>query len=1157
VSRDESLRQAIIAIRVGREEEARRLLSQILEANPRDEDAWLWMSAVVDTDQQRLDCFRRVLAINPGNAAAREAAMYLQGDSTAPSAAPRVETISSPQGIEPERRLSLTIIALSAIGALVGCVVLLGICLVSRVLVGRLSDPWLYADRSLSVAQLESFVTDAEYSLTLDRIVFISRDPPQLHIYDPATNTDSTVALSGSPTRVSVGPDGRFAAVSHPRHVSYVDLQAAQVITRTEMAADVVDVVFGSDGWVYAVVGRDDERSLEAVNIDTGERLSNTLGLKSQATIFRLHPDGNSLYGAADISSTEIEKIVISDGLPSQVYHLSSHDGYGALTDLWLSEDGKRIFTASGSTFRASSNPEQDMTYAGALANLEPIVHLVHSSSAGLGLAIPGRYEHIEDPSLLENQLVVFDSQHLGQVHVVDLPDLEVNGVPRAVEGRFVFLNAAGTQYYVIVQADPDLASGDHFGVVTGGLPLEALAASSGSSDAKRAVFPLAFRVIDAGYSTALDRIVMVSDEPAQLHVYDPASHTDTTVALSAPPVLVSVGPDGRFAVVGHARHISYVNLETAQLIDYVDMTTELVDVVLGNGGWVYAVAVRDDVRRFEAINMERGERLFDTLGRRILSTRFRLHPDGNRLYAASSDPCADIQKIAISDGIPVDWCSSRYHGDYPACAGLWLSDDGQRIFTACGKVFWASSDPEEDILYAGSLAGIDRIRHLVHSSSGGAILAVGTTPRSEEDQTPVQNRLFLFESENMNLERVVTLPSFAVNGQYFSARGRFVFTSAAGSHYYVIVQAHPDSALLDDFGLITQELWLEASATQDVLTGTPDGTASPIPPQGPYVPLPFRVIDAEYSVVRDRIVMISDHPSRLHEYDPLARTLASVDLSRPPTCVSVGPDGRFAAVGHDGLVSYVDLEAGQVTKTLVVAANICDVILAGNGWVYAAPCYDGHQDAAALHVAKVDEDTQTRVIDFPSYAGWYYRLHPNGGILYGAKYGHSPSDIAKTSISQGIPVLMYDSPYHGDYDICQNLWLSEDGRRIFTACGNVFRASPDPEDDMTYVGSLSSLQHIRHLCHSSAAARIFAVPRNREYEREPSADNQIIVLDEVTFTVDTVVPLPDLVVNGESFAADGRFVFVDATGTRYYVIVRADEGSGLEANFSIFTGEF
>lgn len=66
-----SLELAITAIRSGRKEEGRQLLNLLIQQNPNDEMAWLWMSSVVNTDEQRARCLYHVLAINPDSALAR------------------------------------------------------------------------------------------------------------------------------------------------------------------------------------------------------------------------------------------------------------------------------------------------------------------------------------------------------------------------------------------------------------------------------------------------------------------------------------------------------------------------------------------------------------------------------------------------------------------------------------------------------------------------------------------------------------------------------------------------------------------------------------------------------------------------------------------------------------------------------------------------------------------------------------------------------------------------------------------------------------------------------------------------------------------------------------------------------------------------------
>ncbi len=72
------LASAIAAAKAGNKAEARQLLAQVLRNDPQNEPAWLWLSGVVGTDDERIDCLERVLAINPGNPHARRGLAVLR-----------------------------------------------------------------------------------------------------------------------------------------------------------------------------------------------------------------------------------------------------------------------------------------------------------------------------------------------------------------------------------------------------------------------------------------------------------------------------------------------------------------------------------------------------------------------------------------------------------------------------------------------------------------------------------------------------------------------------------------------------------------------------------------------------------------------------------------------------------------------------------------------------------------------------------------------------------------------------------------------------------------------------------------------------------------------------------------------------------------------
>jgi len=66
-----TLDDAITVIRTGNTERGREILEEILETDESNEEVWLWLSSVVDTDEDREICLENVLAINPDNIVAQ------------------------------------------------------------------------------------------------------------------------------------------------------------------------------------------------------------------------------------------------------------------------------------------------------------------------------------------------------------------------------------------------------------------------------------------------------------------------------------------------------------------------------------------------------------------------------------------------------------------------------------------------------------------------------------------------------------------------------------------------------------------------------------------------------------------------------------------------------------------------------------------------------------------------------------------------------------------------------------------------------------------------------------------------------------------------------------------------------------------------------
>jgi hypothetical protein len=92
---DETLQKGIRAARRGHRAPAQRLLSEVLQADPNNEEAWLWLASVAGTPEQRTHCLQRVIALNPDNQWAAEQLAEMEQQPSAPAEAAK-ETASSP-----------------------------------------------------------------------------------------------------------------------------------------------------------------------------------------------------------------------------------------------------------------------------------------------------------------------------------------------------------------------------------------------------------------------------------------------------------------------------------------------------------------------------------------------------------------------------------------------------------------------------------------------------------------------------------------------------------------------------------------------------------------------------------------------------------------------------------------------------------------------------------------------------------------------------------------------------------------------------------------------------------------------------------------------------------------------------------------------------
>src|SRR3954453_3610404 len=75
------MRQGIEAAREGKKADDKNFFQQVVDADDKNEKAWMWLASVVETDEERRVCLSNALFINPNNERAQAAMAKLDARS--------------------------------------------------------------------------------------------------------------------------------------------------------------------------------------------------------------------------------------------------------------------------------------------------------------------------------------------------------------------------------------------------------------------------------------------------------------------------------------------------------------------------------------------------------------------------------------------------------------------------------------------------------------------------------------------------------------------------------------------------------------------------------------------------------------------------------------------------------------------------------------------------------------------------------------------------------------------------------------------------------------------------------------------------------------------------------------------------------------------
>jgi hypothetical protein len=700
---------------------------------------------------------------------------------------------------------------------------------------------------------------------------------------------------------------------------------------------------------------------------------------------------------------------------------------------------------------------------------------------------------------------------------------------------------------------------------------------------------PLAYTPVDAQYSTVLDRIVMVSANPNQLHVYNPVTQTDVQVGLPKPPLSVSVSPDGMYAAVGHDALVSYVNLATASIVQTYGVSFTVQTVVLGES-WIYVLAPNVVSIDIATGAVTTGNSVYDINGGRLDAAL-------NAIYAVGENGFVNFD---VSTGPIAGQTSSSYYPYHQICGSVWLSPDGSRLYDGCATVFNASATPTLDMRYLTTLNGTPSVGALTTSA---ALQQVALIQNSSAYPTGNDGMVTLSGSNYLQPIGQFVLSGFTAGGASLTPHGKWIFFNSASTNIFVVIEGQTSSGTIGGFAVQTFSLappspcgaafapstapvaasgslgtagvtaaatciyqatsnasWLQVvsggygsgngtltyiaranpTASQRVgtisiagqtLTVTQAGAAAP----GTFTQLAYNIVDSSYDGAADMIIFAAANPNELHIYNPATQADHVVPLSIPPLCLSVQPGGAYAAVGHQGWVSYVNLQTGAVDRIFTIGTDATYAVLAGNGYLYLFPNNDDN-----VYSLQLSTGTETPTSYYESGPA---RLYADGQSIYQAGYS-----IAKWNISAGEATLDDLSSTPGN---CGNIWLSEDGLSLATACATFYTTSETPATDLQYEGTLSNAANSLVWAAESEAISSTAVIPTTNYQ-SPANDTQVQMYGDAYLDYAGTLPLPQFTVGGTAYAGHGKFAFWNNAGSSLYIVEQADGTAKLLSSFAV-----
>jgi hypothetical protein len=655
-------------------------------------------------------------------------------------------------------------------------------------------------------------VATAAYSRALDVLLLLPTTERTLRIVDPETCSDRAVELPRLGSWLSLDPSGRKVAVGHDGWMSIVDLGSMTVQATYPTNRPASELAFDSKGRVQLFTGGGGSFApaapIVAIDAASGSARVGTISSLDGDGHLRITPDGQSLYWLAGAGTTAdtIQRVDVDTGaLGTQRNGL--HE-FHVCHDVFPSDDSTRLYTACGDVLRVSSDKTQDLTYQATLEGVKLLAHLDSLAAKGVTVSVGAT-----DPGLLSTPDIsgfvrVHDTSTFKLVKTINLPTLADGTMTTAPVGRFVFIRSDGARYYALARrggvtsartmadgiarldaADP----GGDAGVPVIAVPPPPLSLEAGLPApvaVARSAVALGFKVEDAAYSRALNRLVATSVMPtASVRLIDPDSGAAETIAMPANPSRVFLRSDGLAAAVVRTGGVTFLDLAARTVLREQEGAAAHVGFSMAP-----RVLIDDGATSLRRLDLTTGT-LTSVFSSLSLLFAFGAVPDSPVFYTSesegrltrhdgtsvvSTDPYYDLGLLSKNDNVA------------PHCGGgtLAIADGAARAVLECGAVFGLSPTrgAADDLAYRGGLELTPAVVDVAYVPATHRFFVAPSLLVGGDSYFDIRDQVAIYDDQWLNFRALINVGAFPAST--FQSETQRVFVGADPGRLYVLAKA-------------------------------------------------------------------------------------------------------------------------------------------------------------------------------------------------------------------------------------------------------------------------------------------------------------------------------------------------------------------------------